>query len=476
MLFFLHLAWGRRPENMQIPHQLSSVSALVPLGNGISSHRGIAFNENLISQDNLYFSAMGATQQSSIHEFVKNESGKKLYSQLNSTSPSDDKSDPVVSIIIATNNEQDVIERLLNSIERLTYNRDRFEVIVVDDSTDLTAKILEDWTKKMKNLSIIKRKLRIGSKGRALNLALESLRKDSSWILIIDADTILPSNIIEQFLSRSNGSQNDFKAIQGYCIPYNGHLSSNPGFANWVSRGIEFRLAQRNMIEFVAKKKLGLPVQITGNLFMIKTSILKQICFSADICEDWDLTLDLYLRKHDSEIGGTNILFDETLNAGNQAPVSLGTYFRQRLRVSEGHTRGFIKKIPTLILKEQSLKNKIEIFITGFRYLRYLLFVSLLVLDFIGLALIGTNELSIYLMSSFAIQFFCLGVFIVAKGLGLVICKRNMHYTIKFLMSELIVEICVVPALTLGSLLAIFRKKGSFHRTQRIGNNARNII
>ncbi|HEY9490449.1 MAG TPA: hypothetical protein VIP56_00585, partial [Nitrososphaeraceae archaeon] len=82
MLFFLHLAWGRRPENMQIPHQLSSMSALVPLGNGISSHRGIAFNENLISQDNLYFSAMVATQQSSIHEFVKNESGKKLYSQL----------------------------------------------------------------------------------------------------------------------------------------------------------------------------------------------------------------------------------------------------------------------------------------------------------------------------------------------------------------------------------------------------------
>ena len=195
---------------------------------------------------------------------------------------------------------------------------------------------------------------------------------------------------------------------------------------------------------------------------MIKTSILKQVGISADICEDWDLTLDLYLSEHDSELCDTNVLFDETLNAGNQAPVSFGTYFSQRLRVSEGHTRGFIRKIPTLILKEQSLKNKIEIFITGSRYLRYLLFVSVLVLDFIGLSLIGTNELNIYLMSSFVIQFLCLGVFIVAKGLGLVICKRNVHYTLKFLMSELIVEICVVPALILGSLLAIFRKKGSF--------------
>ena len=180
-----------------------------------------------------------------------------------------------MSVIIATNNEEDVIERLLKSLEMLTYSQDRFEVIVVDDSKDLTAKILEDWTKRMKNLTIIKRKLRIGSKGRALNLALESLRKDSSWVIIIDADTILPSDIIEQFLSHTNGSQDKFQAIQGYCIPYNSRFNSNSGFANWVSRGIEFRLAQRNMIEFVAKKKLGFPVQITGNLFMIKTFNLK---------------------------------------------------------------------------------------------------------------------------------------------------------------------------------------------------------
>ena len=157
------------------------MSALVPSENGKVSHQVATFNDNVISRDYLNSSATAAeiTEQSSNYTLLNKESGKNFYSHLNSTRHSDSELDPVVSVIIATNNEEDVIERLLKSLEMLTYSQDRFEVIVVDDSKDLTAKILEDWTKRMKNLTIIKRKLRIGSKGRALNLALESLRKDT---------------------------------------------------------------------------------------------------------------------------------------------------------------------------------------------------------------------------------------------------------------------------------------------------------
>lgn len=88
---------------------------------------------------------------------------------------------------------------------------------------------------------------------------------------------------------------------------------------------------------------------------MVKTSVLKQVRFSTDVCEDWDLTLDLYLREDGSEQCSVNVLFDETLNARNQAPVSLLSYFNQRLRVSEGHTRGFIKMIPRLMLQKQTM-------------------------------------------------------------------------------------------------------------------------
>jgi cellulose synthase/poly-beta-1,6-N-acetylglucosamine synthase-like glycosyltransferase len=459
MVIFLWVAWKYHSKSIQILHHSPAVSTLKsPERSNVRSVN--TFHENVILYDSLRFSSLEKKEQLSNsrngERSTQFEPGLSRFSNY--------ESDPVISIIIATNNEEGVVARLLSSLETLNYDSDRFEIIVVDDSTDSTLKILEQWTNRLKNLKIIRRSQRIGNKGGALNLALESLRKDSSWVIIIDADTILPPDTIERFLYFTNGCEGSCEAIQGYCIPYNKYI----GEANWVSRGVEFRLAQRNMIEFVAKNKLHLTVQITGSLFMIKTSLIRQIGFSTDICEDWDLTLNLYFREQDSNQHNTNILFDETLNALNQAPVSFLSYFSQRLRVSEGHTRGFIKKIPRLFLQKRPLKNKIEIFFTGFRYLRYLLILSVLLLDFSGLFLTGPIKLNMFFMMSFALQLLCIGIFVLVNGLTLVICRRSFHYTLNFLTSELIVEFFVSPALMIGSLLGIFRKSGSFHRTHRI--------
>ena len=468
-LIFLHSAWSHNLESGMTAQRLPMISSLALENNKVSTT--VTYNENISPHDYPAYPANQLSELSNHYNIINNESGKKFnYLELNS--PRFSNHGPVVSLIVATNNEEEVIDRLLKSVEMITYNQEKFEVIVVDDSTDSTARILELWTKKMKNLSIIRRKERIGSKGGALNFALQSLREDSTWVIVIDADTILPSDIIEQFLSCVNESQDKFQAIQGYCIPYNSCANSNSRSVNWVSRGIELRLAQRNMIEFVAKNKLSLPIQITGNLFMIKTAILKQVGLSADVCEDWDLTLDLYLRENNSVQCDTNVLFDETINARNQVPISFGSYFNQRLRVSEGHTRGFIKKIPTLIARKQSLKNKVELFFTGCRYLRYLLLASVLILDFVGLLIVGSKQLNIYFMLALAIQFLWIAVSLFVKVSGLAICRRTGHYTVKFLISQLVIEFCVSPALILGSLLAIFRNKTSFHRTQRFSINA----
>jgi len=265
-------------------------------------------------------------------------------------------------------------------------------------------------------------------------------------------------------------------AIQGYCIPYNSCFYPAE-LSNWVSKGVEFRLAERNMIEFVARDKLNLPLQITGSLFMIKSSILKQIGFSTDLCEDWDLTLQLYLKDHDninstdtkdnSKLFKTNILFDENLNACNQTPTSFSSYFKQRVRVSEGHTRGFIKMIPTLIKHKQPLKNKVEIFLTGLRYLRYIFILSLLVLD-VYIVILGSKTFNIYLLTSLSIQLFCLFSFIIATVMGVIICNRSRQYDVTFLLSKLFLDICTLPAMIIGSLLGIIRNKGTFYKTGRI--------
>lgn len=474
MLIFLCAAWNHYSKSMQVTHQPPPVSTFRTLQTN-NKIRHITYVDNVILHDQVIHATSEIGLESGNSRFIKNEqlrNSDNIESTSSAYSDLDIHSTPAVSIIVATNNEQSVIEALLTSVQMLNYNEDRFEVIVVDDSTDSTAKILEKWTERMKNLKVIRRKQRIGSKGAALNLGLEYLREDSSWIIIIDADTILPPDIIEQFLFLLNETEEDWQAIQGYCIPYNNHFNPNIDSSNWVSRGIEFRLAQRNMIEFVARNRLCLPVQITGNLFMIKTSIFKDFHFSNDICEDWDLTLSLYLSRHQSKTCNKKISFYENLNASNQAPTSFSSYFKQRLRVSEGHTRGFIKNIPKLIVQKQSIKNKIEIFFTGFRYLQYILILSLLLLDLITLLQQGSPTFHSYFIMSLAIQCLCLFAVILVNSVGLVICSRSRRYNFTFFISKLLVEITTLPALIIGTLTGIFRKKGVFHRTLRIASRA----
>ena len=384
---------------------------------------------------------------------------------------------PVISLIVATRNEESVISDLLSSLARLTYDRTRFEIIVVDDSNDSTYGILQDWQKCIENLRVIKRAGNTGWKGGALNVGLEYLRKDSSWVIIIDADSIVPPKLIEEFLATLLASNQTFNAIQGYCIPCNNDFCDRDS-SNWISKGVELRLAQRNLVEFVARNELNIPLQITGSLFMIKSSIIKEIGFSTDLCEDWDLTLQLYTRDFDkislttakdtiSFLSKMNIRFDEKLNASSQAPTSLSSYYKQRLRVSEGHTRAFVRMLSRLLLSKQPLKNKVELFLTGLRYFKYVFLPVLLLIDIDSL--IAPSEVfTMTSVGSLSVQIFCFTSIIMVNIMAMLVLNREKQYDFTFLLSKLLLDVCVLPALIIGSLLGVFRRKGTFYKTERI--------
>src|SRR5919112_6111113 len=314
---------------------------------------------------------------------------------------------PFISILVATHNESPVIERLLKSFAALSYPSDRFEIIIVDDSTDDTYQKIQTMSSDLQNLKVIHRDNRAGWKGGALNVALQAIDKRASNVLIVDADNILLVATLERFVSRFIEEKSSYKdektsvlAIQGFPISKgnpedNNEFGIKANWGNWIARAIDFRLSQRNMIEFTAKDLLNLPVQITGSLFMIRADVIKSIKFSNDLCEDWELTVDLYcaqpssllsLTKTDG-IGSDNntkrirnqppkstfsepvavssrpkIIFNQELVSYCEATTDLAAYFRQRMRVSEGHTRGFRRRINCIAeSKLLSLVDKMEL-------------------------------------------------------------------------------------------------------------------
>jgi cellulose synthase/poly-beta-1,6-N-acetylglucosamine synthase-like glycosyltransferase len=109
---------------------------------------------------------------------------------------------PFISILVATHNESLIIERLLKSFAALSYPTDRFEIIIVDDSTDDTYQKIQTMLSDLQNLKVIRRHNRAGWKGGALNIALDIMDKRASNVLVLDADNILLADTLERFVSR----------------------------------------------------------------------------------------------------------------------------------------------------------------------------------------------------------------------------------------------------------------------------------
>ncbi len=93
-----------------------------------------------------------------------------------------------LSIVIAAKNEEKNINSLLNSLEKLNYPKENFEVIIIDDnSTDKTAELIQSRISDKNNFALIKadKKKFEGKKG-ALTIGIENAK--NNFIIITDAD------------------------------------------------------------------------------------------------------------------------------------------------------------------------------------------------------------------------------------------------------------------------------------------------
>ena len=399
---------------------------------------------------------------------------------------------PFVSILVATYNEQLVITRLMKSCATLSYDRERFEIIVIDDSQDGTFDILKEWKEKLPNLKVLHRDDRIGWKGGALNLALKNMDNRSSFVLVIDADTILVNDTLEKFITyfvNSELNEKHIDLIQGY--PISGVFCSNDdnntdkdkgksythidlrvgdGF-NWIARGIDFRLARRNVIEFLAKNFMNLPIQVTGSLFMIRAEIIKSIGFSQDLTEDWDLTLDIYLSYSNNENirNKRKIIFYPLLISYCEATTKFKEYFKQRMRVSEGHTRGLKRNILRILTSKISYTYKIELLFTGLQYAKAIGILGLIIIDYMLLSTNGVDFImhNYFIEALLFVQFVSFLIIISTYFISMPICRNIRSYSVKDALYSMSLDVYSMPAFILGSILGLSRRKGIFYKTQR---------
>jgi len=231
---------------------------------------------------------------------------------------------PFVTVQVPVYNEKYVIEKLLIALGNMDYPAERFEIQVLDDSTDETVEIIDhavgQLRKKHLNIKVIRRSDRTGFKAGALQYGLSFCKGE--LIAIFDAD-FRPS---PQYLNSM--------------VPY----FSDPGIglvqARWTHLNREenhltriqtFLLDTHFSVEQSGRYKAGYFINFCGT-----AGIWRKQCI--EDAGGWDgdvLSEDLDL-SYRAQLKGWKLVYDEQIQVPAEVPAVMEAFKIQQFRWTKG--------------------------------------------------------------------------------------------------------------------------------------------
>ena len=207
---------------------------------------------------------------------------------------------PFVSVVIPTHNEEYIISKKIENIFNSKYPENKLELIFVDDSTDHTAEIIEEYGKNRANIHLIKSPERMGYSPSML----KGCRSAQGEILILtDAHSFFDDLTI-------------YNLIQNFKDPEIGAVSSRSIILN-----PEDEVAKSEGLYMTLYNKMRIAETIMYSTFWFKgeaSAVRRDIVKDIDECSaSFDTTVAIFSRKM-----GYKTIFDPNVKFYEYAPVS----------------------------------------------------------------------------------------------------------------------------------------------------------
>lgn len=237
-------------------------------------------------------------------------------------------------IVVPARNEATVIRRCLASLDRIDWPRDRCRVIVVaDNCDDATARVARDYgAQVLERIDEVHR-----GKGYALRLAFERSR-DDGWadaIAIVDADTVVSSNLLAAFAARIECGADVVQAHYGV---------SNPA-ESWRTGLMAIAYGAFHRVRSRARERLRLSCGLRGNGWCITQRTLEQVPYRAfSLTEDLEYGIALGLA-------GKRVHYADEADANAEMESRETVAVRQRQRWEDGRL-GLIRRQALPLLRK----------------------------------------------------------------------------------------------------------------------------
>ena len=275
---------------------------------------------------------------------------------------------PRLTVQLPVFNEAYVVERLIDAVAHLRYPRDRFEVQVLDDSTDETSSVaqaaVERWRARGLAIDHRRRAVRSGFKAGALAEGLRIARGD--LIAVFDADFMPPPDFLE-------------RAVGAFVDPRVGMVQARWGHANrrysLLTRLQALLLDGHFVLEHGGRHRGGCFFNFNGAAGIWRRAAIE----SAGGWQHDTLTEDLDL-SYRAQLAGWRFVFLPDVVAPAELPVEMSAFKSQQHRWAKGSIQTCRKVLPAVLRADLPLRVKAEAFLHLTANFNYLLVLALCVL------------------------------------------------------------------------------------------------
>ncbi len=362
---------------------------------------------------------------------------------------------PVVTIQLPLYNEMYVADRLIDAVCRIEYPRDKFEIQVLDDSTDETQGIASAAVRRFAacgiDIKYYHRKDRSGFKAGALEAGLKHARGE--FVGIFDADFIPPSDfltrVMPHFLSPEIGM------VQARW----GHINQDYSLLTKIQAIL---LDGHFVLEHGARNRSGRFFNFNGTAGVWRRAAI-------DDAGGWQhdtLTEDLDL-SYRAQLRGWRFVFLSDVIAPAEVPVEMNGFKSQQHRWAKGSIQTCRKLLPQILRADVPLGVKAEAFFHLTANFNYPLMVVLSVLMFPSMVI--RYNMGWYEMLLIDVPLFFAATFSVCNFY--MICQREIHRDwrtrIKYLPFLMSIGIGLSINNTRAVFEALFNKASEFTRTPK---------
>jgi cellulose synthase/poly-beta-1,6-N-acetylglucosamine synthase-like glycosyltransferase len=362
---------------------------------------------------------------------------------------------PVVTIQLPLYNEMYVADRLIESVCRIEYPRDRLEIQVLDDSTDETRGIAEAAVRRFAgqglDIKYCHRRERTGYKAGALEAGLKVARGE--FIAIFDADFTPASD----FLMRLVPYFSDPKV--GMVQARWGHINQDYSL---LTRIQSILLDGHFVLEHGGRNRAGRFFNFNGTAGIWRRHAI-------DDAGGWQhdtLTEDLDL-SYRAQIRGWRFVFVSDVIAPAEVPVEMNAFKSQQHRWAKGSVQTCRKLLPRLLAADLPMAVKAEGFFHLTANFNYPLMCVLSVLMFPSMVI--RYNMGWYEMLLIDVPLFFAATFSVCNFY--MVCQREIHRDwrarIKYLPFLMSIGIGLSVNNTRAVVEALLDKQTEFTRTPK---------